>query len=245
VTSGLLRESGSTGGEPDAATVHVWRATLDPPPGRLDVLAGYLSPDEHVRAGRFHFPRDRRRFLAARGTLREILGAYLDRPPATLAVAYGAQGKPALDPPDAAGLDFNLSHTADVALVALARGRPVGVDVEARRELTDMMAVAARVMTREELDAFEALPPGARAAAFFALWTRKEAYMKAVGAGFSLPPEGFAVSGLAAAGWSLRDLDPPAGYAACVAVRGPLTAVRYRPWPDPAAPRAPSGAASP
>jgi 4'-phosphopantetheinyl transferase len=228
-----------TAGEPDAASVHVWRAALDPPPGRLDVLAGYLSPDERARAERFHFPRDRRRFLAARGTVREILGAYLGRPPAALAFAYGPQGKPALDPPDAAGLDFNLSHSAGVALVALARGRPVGVDVEAMRELTDLPGVAARVMTVAELAAFEALPAGARAAAFFALWTRKEAYMKALGAGFSLPPESFAVAGLAAAGWSVNDLPAPPGYAACVAVRGPIAGLRCGTWPAPEAPEAP------
>jgi 4'-phosphopantetheinyl transferase len=218
-------------GDPRPGSVHVWSAALDPPPARLDVLAGYLSPDERARADRFHFPRDRRRYLAARGTLREILGAYLERAPAALAFAYGPQGKPALDPPDAAGLDFNLSHSADIALFALARGRPVGVDVEAARDLSDMPGVAARVMTAAELAAFEALPEDARPPAFFAHWTRKEAYMKAVGAGFSLPPESFAVAGLRAAGWTLRDLAPPPGFAACVAVPGPLAGLCYRPWP--------------
>jgi 4'-phosphopantetheinyl transferase len=218
-------------GDPRPGSVHVWSAALDPPPARLDVLAGYLSPDERARADRFHFPRDRRRYLAARGTLREILGAYLERAPAALAFAYGPQGKPALDPPDAAGLDFNLSHSADIALFALARGRPVGVDVEAARDLADMPGVAARVMTAAELAAFEALPEDARPPAFFALWTRKEAYMKATGAGFTLPPQSFAVDGLPAAGWTLRDLPVGEGFAACVAVQGEVDPLRFAPWP--------------
>jgi signal transduction histidine kinase/phosphopantetheinyl transferase len=232
-------------GEPQPGSVHVWSAGLDPPPARLDVLAGYLSPDERARGDRFHFPRDRRRYLAARGTLREILGAYLHQAPAALAFAYGPQGKPALDPPDAAGLDFNLSHSADLALFALARGRPVGVDVEAHRELADMPGVAARVMTGAELAAFEALPADARPPAFYALWTRKEAYMKAVGAGFSLPPESFAVAGLRAAGWTLRDLAPAPGFAACIAVQGPLAGLCCRPWPGAGGPRDPEPAPEP
>ena len=117
--------------------------------------------------------------------------------------------------------------------MALVRGRPVGVDVEAHRPLGDLLAMARSVMTGAELAAFQALPEEARAPAFFTLWTRKEAYMKATGAGFTLPPQSFAVQGLAGAGWTLRDLPVGGGFAACVAVRGPVDPLRYASWPAP------------
>jgi 4'-phosphopantetheinyl transferase len=225
--------------------VHVWSVALDVPPHRLTALESSLSDPERARAARFHFRRDRDRFSAARGTLREILGAYLGRPPGEVDFAYGPQGKPRLAPsgPESPGgpqglggdrdapLDFNLSHAAGLALVALVRGRPVGVDVEAHRPLGDLLAMARSVMTGAELAAFQALPEEARAPAFFTLWTRKEAYMKATGAGFTLPPQSFAVQGLAGAGWTLRDLPVGGGFAACVAVRGPVDPLRYASWP--------------
>jgi 4'-phosphopantetheinyl transferase len=214
--------------------VHVWRVALDVPAQRLAALEASLSEEERARAARFHFRRNKERFSAARGTLREILGAYLGLAPGEVAFVYGAQGKPALAPPlVAGGLDFNLSHAAGLALVALVRGRPVGVDVEAHRPLGDLLAMARTVMTGAELAAFQALPEEARAPAFFTLWTRKEAYMKATGAGFTLPPQSFAVQGLAGAGWTLRDLPVEGGFAACVAVRGPVDPLRYASWPLP------------
>ena len=105
------------------------------------------------------------------------------------------------------------------------------MDVEAHRPLGDLLAMARTVMTGAELVAFQALPEEARAPAFFTLWTRKEAYMKATGAGFTLPPQSFAVQGLAGAGWTLRDLPVEGGFAACVAVRGPVDPLRYASWP--------------
>jgi 4'-phosphopantetheinyl transferase len=214
--------------------VHVWSAALDVPPARLALLEGHLSADERARAGRFRFDRVRHRFTAARGVLREILGAYLGRPAADVAFVYGAYGKPALAPPlDAPGLNFNLSHAAGLALYALARGRRLGIDVEEVRSLPDLLGVAHRVMTPRELASFTALAPDPQREAFFALWTRKEAYLKATGAGFSLPPDGFAVEDLRGGGsWRLRDLSPAPGYAACVAVEGELGPLRCRRWED-------------
>jgi 4'-phosphopantetheinyl transferase len=215
-----------------AQGVHVWSVALDVPPARLAALERCLAEDERERAARFRFRRDRERFTAARGTLREILGAYLGRAPGDITFVYGEHGKPALAPPlSGGGLAFNLSHAAGVALVALVRGRPVGVDVEAHRPLDDLLAMARSVMTGAELAAFKALPAAARAAAFFTLWTRKEAYMKATGAGFTLPPQSFAVEGLPGAGWTLRDLAVGAGFSACVAVQGPVDPLRFAPWP--------------
>jgi 4'-phosphopantetheinyl transferase len=214
--------------------VHVWSALLDVPPARLARLAGHLSPDERARAARFRFDRDRRRFTAARGALREILGAYLGRPAPDVAFVYGAYGKPALAPPlDATGLAFNLAHAAGLALYGVALGRPLGIDVEEVRPLPDLLGVARRVMTPGELAPFAALPPDPQREAFFALWTRKEAYLKATGAGFSLRPDGFAVDDLRAGGpWRLHDLSPAPGFAACVAVEGDGDPLRCRRWED-------------
>jgi 4'-phosphopantetheinyl transferase len=224
-------------GDLSGDAVHVWSATLDVPPARLALLAGHLSPDERARADRFRFERDRRRFTAARGVLREILGAYLGHPAPDVAFVYGAYGKPALAPPlDATDLAFNLAHAAGLALYGLARGRPLGIDVEEVRPLSDLLGVARSVMTPGEYAPFAALPPGPQQEAFFALWTRQEAYLKATGAGFSVRPDGFAVDDHRIRGpWRLRDLSPAPGFAACVAVVGDLDPLRCRRWEDGAA----------
>ena len=115
--------------------VHVWRIALDCGDG--DSLRSGLSSDELARAARFHFERDRTRFSVARAALREILAHYLGASPDEIAFVYGGHGKPALAPPHG-DLRFNLSHSHDVALCAVARGREVGVDVERIRELDDL-----------------------------------------------------------------------------------------------------------
>src|SRR5579859_7358859 len=122
--------------------VHLWRVALDMPDEQRDLLAGTLSEDEHVRAARLHFARDRRRFVAARGILRALLGAYLGIEPRLLQFTYGAHGKPALAPTHGeVWLSFNLAHSDELALYALARRRPVGVDVERMRLMDDASGI--------------------------------------------------------------------------------------------------------
>lgn len=216
--------------------VHVWRLALDEPAARFARLAGRLSPDEQQRATRFRFERDRRRFAIARGSLREILADYLGEEPERLRFAEGPHGKPALGEPHRdSGLRFNLSHSEALALCAVTRGREVGVDVEAVRPLPDADALAERFLSAAERAALGALPGARRLEAFFRCWTRKEAYLKAVGAGLLQPLDGFDVS-LAekdhdcllrvsanpaeASRWSVRSLDLGSGYAAAIAAAG-------------------------
>lgn len=217
--------------------VDVWRVPLDAPPDRIEELTQGLSEDERARALRFYQSKDRRRFIFARAALRQILATTLQVAPDALRFGYGPQGKPRLV--DGA-LCFNLSHSDELALVAVARGREVGVDVERMRAARDAARLARRFFARNESDALMALPPAQRLAAFYRCWTRKEAYLKARGDGLSLPLDAFEVSLdpdapaklLAApdgAGtWALCDVPAGPEYAAALAVEG--AALQPRGW---------------
>jgi len=216
--------------------VHVWCASLEQPVERVHRLAQTLSDDETSRAERFRLERDLRRFIVARGVLRAILGQYLGIEPGRLRFRYGQHGKPSL----VAGLGgdalrFNLAHSHELALYAFARGRAVGVDLEYIRPLPDAGEIAARFFSRRENAELEEIPDCRKSEAFFTYWTCKEAYIKATGDGLaraldqvevSLVAEGAArllnVEGVPeeAARWSLRTLDPAAGYVAAVAFEG-------------------------
>jgi 4'-phosphopantetheinyl transferase len=217
------------------ADVHVWQLALDVDPPTLAALERTLSADERARADRFHFRRDRDRFVAARGTLRTLVARYLGLGPAELRFAYGPQGKPRLAGDDDAELRFNLAHSEGVALLAVTRGRAVGVDVERVRPERATRDVAERFFARAEVTALRAYPPDEWAAAFFACWSRKEAYVKARGEGLSFPLDAFEVSvrpgeravALRVPGdpaearrWSLRELRVGPDHAAAIAVEG-------------------------
>ncbi len=204
--------------------VQVWRAALDLAPHRLAQLNRMLTPDERERAARFRFARDRLRFVAARGVLRELLARCLGCEASALRFSYGPRGKPALAGSPGNGLRFNVSHSAGTALFALALGREVGVDLEALQQNTAHADIAGRFFSQHERDALDALPGAARPLAFLRCWTRKEAFIKATGDGLSFPLDRFDValderhSALLAVHdepqaterWLLRDL--PAGY---------------------------------
>ncbi|HEX8633286.1 MAG TPA: 4'-phosphopantetheinyl transferase superfamily protein [Pyrinomonadaceae bacterium] len=224
--------------------VHLWRASLAQTPDALRRLHSTLAPDEAARAARYHFPRDRDHYIAARGLLRHLLGRYLAQPPHTLQFAYGAYGKPSLDgaPAFAADVRFNLSHSHELALYAFARGREVGVDIEHIRADFAGDDIAARFFSAREVSMLRALPARARTVAFFNCWTRKEAYIKARGEGLSHPLDQFDVSltpGEPAAllgtrgdpreltRWSLCALDAGEAYAAAVVVQGTDYALRF------------------
>jgi 4'-phosphopantetheinyl transferase len=215
--------------------LHVWLVPLDPPPAALARLAGRLSPDERRRAARFRFERDRRRFQAARGALRELLAGYLDERPERIRFVEGRHGKPELAEAGSA-LRFNVSHSGERALCALSLRRELGVDIEQLRELADAEALARRFFSAAESAELAALPEPQRLAAFFRCWTRKEAYLKAVGAGLLQPLADFDVSLLPELGacdfnlhgrpeetarWSLLALDVGAGYVGALMAERP------------------------
>ena len=172
---------------PPLGLVQVWIVSLPDVRTRLDGLRTVLSPDEQERAARFVFERDRLRFVSARGILRVLLGGYLNREPARIVFHYGPNGKPALAGEDAnpADLRFNVSHSGDYCLCAVALRRDVGIDIEMVRSDVECLPLAERFFTRRE---YEDLLRGSeqdRRARFFRYWTCKEAYLKARGVGIS------------------------------------------------------------
>jgi 4'-phosphopantetheinyl transferase len=216
--------------------LHAWRIALEPPPGVVDRLAALLSPDERARADRFRFEADRDHFLVARGSLRSILARYTGIDPGRLRFRLGEFGKPELGADDGGDrLRFNLSHSGTLALLVVAAGRRVGVDLERLRPMADAERIAARFFSAREQSELRALPEPERLAAFFRVWTRKEAYIKAIGTGLATPLDGFAVS-LApgepprlldvagrpeeAARWAMLDFRPGSDYLGAAAVEG-------------------------
>lgn len=221
--------------------VDVWSASLDVAPGRLAGLAATLAPDEVQRAAGMLSGGDRWR--AARGLLREILARYVGADPAALVFSRRAEGRLALAGPGAAAPAFNLSHSGPVLLVAVGRDRRVGIDVERIRAASTGERVTARYLAAAERAALGALPTERRPEAFAAVWARKEAFLKATGAGIGggglsafavsvdpgAPPRLLsAPAGEDAAAWTLVDLDTPRGYRAALAVDGPEFAVQRR-----------------
>jgi 4'-phosphopantetheinyl transferase len=165
--------------------VHAWRADLNLEPARLSRLGQNLSEDEQARAARFHFDRDRERFIAARGLLREILALYLNTAAKRLRFRYGTHGKPSLA--EGGDLRFNLSHSHDTMLVAVAQQREVGVDIEHAGADIAVEEIAETVFSTPEVQVLNRLEGETKRAAFLRFWTRKEAYIKADGRGVSLP----------------------------------------------------------
>lgn len=219
-----------------ADDVHVWRIALELDDATLARLRETLADDERQRADRFHFEKDRRHFIAARAALRAILSRYLGRRAPDVRFAYTDYGKPHLaGEDDKFPLHFNLTHSHGLALLAVAHGREVGVDLELIRDNLEGEQLAERFFSPCEVAALRALPPELRREAFFHCWTRKEAYIKAIGKGLSLALDQFDVSlhpgepamllatqhnPQEARRWSMRSLLPAEGYVAALVVEG-------------------------
>lgn len=175
--------------------VSIWYRNLACPPLELDRLLSLLSTDELERAQRFRFDSNRNEFIVARGTLRLLLGTYLAIAPAELRFTYSQYGRPSLvQHIGSLGLEFNLSHSSGVVLLAFARGRRIGVDVEKVRRDFATNEIAERFFSTAERAALRELPHEHRHEAFFRCWTRKEAFIKALGEGLSRPLDQFDVS---------------------------------------------------
>jgi 4'-phosphopantetheinyl transferase len=165
--------------------VHLWSASLDVDGASLEELGRTLSADERDRALRMRLERDRTRFIAARGWLRRLLGGYVDTDATELVFAVSTDGKPDLVTPAVHWIRFNVSHSDDLAVYAVANGRDVGVDVERVRDDIPMDDVARRFFSVSERATIDGLPEPRRRRAAYACWTRKEAYLKAVGVGLA------------------------------------------------------------
>jgi len=222
------------------SSIHVWAVRLDDASVDLDRAGAVISPDERERAARFKFARDRRRYLIAHVALHEILYRYLPVVPAGLSFDIGANGKPSLPQALApSGVEFNLSHSNDMALLAVCHQRQVGVDIEYVKEPFEFQEVAERFFTPKEVAALRGLPASLQRQAFFKCWTSKEAFLKAKGTGLSgeLDEVEIALSGdgqvritANVPKWSLAELDSIDGYEAALVVGGAPVAICYYLW---------------
>lgn len=219
-------------------SVHLWQIDLTISTELSACLERMLSPGERQHAGTFCFAHDRARFVAVRATLRRLLGGYLALPSERVTIREGIHGKPFVDQtgPKGMRLHFNVSHTDGLALLVFTWGREIGVDVERVRPLPALDEIAERFFAPAERAALAALPAYQRLHGFFACWTRKEAYLKAQGAGLTLPLDRFVVSVAphepacllaandepdAPSRWRLEALAPRPGYLGALAVAGP------------------------
>jgi 4'-phosphopantetheinyl transferase len=205
-----------------------------------------LSSDEKARANRFHFLRDRNSFVATRGVLRELLGRYVGRAPAGLRFDYGPQGKPSLGTESHENtVQFNVSHSHGLALLAFARGRNLGVDVELIRPEFAADEIADRYFSPQEAMELRGLSPSLRVEAFFLCWTRKEAYIKARGEGLHIPLRSFHVSltpgqperleSADSSHWNLHSVRPDPCYVGALVGEGRSWRLRYWDWNSSAA----------
>jgi 4'-phosphopantetheinyl transferase len=158
----------------------------------VERIGQFLSASERQRATRYLDTKYAQRFVVGRATLRRLLAACLDLEPAEITFEYGPHGKPEL-PTTHSMLRFNVSHSGDMLLCALAAGREVGVDIEEMRAGMPVDHLAQRFFSPAEVQALEALPSGDRVPAFYQIWTRKEAYLKARGDGLTVPLSAFSV----------------------------------------------------
>lgn len=216
--------------------VHVWAASLQQPAATVRALESFLSRQELNRAERFRNDSDRRRYVVAHGVLRRVLAGYRKADPRTLRFTIGKNGKPALsDERGPTALRFNLSHTEDLALIAVTLGRDIGVDVERMRPISELDSIVEGYFTSRERDTLRAMDDTARRDAFYRCWTRKESYAKATGGDLSVALRGFDTmlsSGPAdlpalgaprdGCGWNLYELLPADGYIGAVAIDGPV-----------------------
>lgn len=221
--------------------IHIWRANLGLKPAVLDHLKAGLSPEEKSRAARFHFTRDSDRFIASRGALRDVLGAYLSISPGAIEFCYGIHGKPALRVNNSRlPIRFNISHAGGLAVFAFVRGREIGIDLEPISAAFPGEEIAARYFSAQELAELRALQPEERAEGFSLCWTRKEAYAKAHGLGLQIPLDSFSVSltpgqpetlqSEDSPRWTLRSFRPAPNFVAAIVSEGPECELLFWDW---------------
>lgn len=223
--------------------VHVWCASLQQPTVVVDQLTRILSSDEKDHAARYHFEHLQRSFIVARGILRVLLGHYLHIQPAQVEFTYLREGKPQLSERHAQKVSFNLSHSHELVLYSFSSSRNIGIDVEHIRPMEDLELIAEHNFSTREIAELKKLSSHHKLDGFFNCWTRKEAYIKAIGNGVSFPLQQFDVSlnpgepakllsilgsEQEAAHWSMFELHPANGYTAALVVQGSGCEVSYR-----------------
>jgi 4'-phosphopantetheinyl transferase len=226
--------------ELDDDEAHVWLVHAGAENLPLERLHDSLVEDEQQRAARFHFDKHRRLYIAAHAALRSILSTYLNIRPNEIELLSGEHGKPALATAvGSSGLEFNLSHSNELALVAVARACALGVDVEYAARNLDFPEIARRFFTPAEVATLFNLPEPLQRLAFFKCWTSKEAFLKAKGTGLSgaLDEVEIALSttqqvhvNAVVPGWSLYELPLDKEYVAALAIQGLSHRIRCYGW---------------
>ncbi len=208
--------------------IHVWHSNVSSAKGWLDTLEQYLVPDEVARSKKFQFQHDQERFIISRGILRVLIGGYLEMDPKQIEFIYGPHGKPELKDRQQKKLHFNLSHANETTLYAITLGQAVGIDVERITDVDELFQVAGRFFSHEEKEKLGSLPSNEYQELFFTYWTRKEAYLKALGTGIddnllrfntaSIPHTASKLAPvlLGNTSWSLMDFSPSEGYLAAL-----------------------------
>ena len=220
----------------DTHRIDLWWISVSAHRHRLDALKNLLTDEERRRADRYLFEKDHDVFVIARGSMRELIGAYLGRDAKGIRFSYGRKGKPSVALPSGGRLDlrFNLSHSKGAILLGVLLGHEIGVDVEYMRPLLDGAGIARRYFSPAECRALAEVSIERQKEAFFNGWTRKEAFIKATGEGLSRPLHSFDVelrpgrparlmglrsSASSAEKWEIRDIAPPEeGYRAAFCV---------------------------
>lgn len=231
---------------PGPGEIHFWRIPLTGQPGEENRMKKLLSAEELEQAGHFHFAHNRRRFIIRRAVLRQLLAACLGISPLAVRLEPGSHGKPVVcGQPDDGDLRFSCSHSGDWALVAVARGIELGVDLEQHRQMMDAADVAKNFFAAAEIIELAGLPPALKTAGFFNCWTRKEAFVKALGLGLSHPLNRFIVSLspekpaalLAVADdpgalkkWAMLSLEVIPDYSAALVFEGKSAVLKYFTW---------------
>jgi 4'-phosphopantetheinyl transferase len=226
----------------DGDETHLWRIDLKPESADTRFSPAVLSPDERRRAGKYHFEKDRKQFINARAALREILSRYLDITPNQVEFSCNRYGKPELKIAKSGDFPgFSFSRSREIALCAVTRKRRIGVDIEFINEEPANLEIAERFFSPSEIAALKNIPETLQSAAFYSVWTRKEAFIKAVGKGLSYPLQNFSVSikpdeitpSLTINDssendiWTLFSFSPHPEYAAALAVEGSLPPLRF------------------
>jgi len=227
--------------------IHIWCAALDLPLEQIKMYELTLSADEKIRAERFHFEQHKHSFITCRGILRAILSRYLNIKPQQLQFDYGSHGKPEIaDNCGEKKLKFNLSHSGKIALYAITPIYQIGIDIEKNRLFDDAEQIAKRFFSARECAWLSEIPPSEKPAAFFSLWTCKEAYLKAIGEGLAFgldqfeiclnskeSPKILSIKGdyQAATPWFLQQLNPVLGYVGAVAVNVESPCFTCWQWP--------------
>jgi 4'-phosphopantetheinyl transferase len=223
-----------------ADELHVWKITLDRDDTQWQPHMALLSADEQAKADRYRFEKHRRRYISGRTALRILLGGYLGRAPETLSFNYNDHGKPSLAQNNSK-LRFNVSHTEGIMLAGFVLNSEIGIDIETIQHDIDYMGIGQRWFSKLEHNTLLTLPEQERIDAFFRAWSRKEAFIKALGTGLSYPLNGFSVrmdntgptlirdddKSQGTTHWKIHDIEISSAYSAAVAIKNSEVKIRY------------------